>query len=141
MRWVVPDFESSSACDLKAAGAYRYAVDPTTALLCCSFTFDDDQTILWWPDEPLPPRVLTAIAKGAMFVAHNAAFERNLWTHHMVAFHGAPEIPLQQWACTMARAQQLALPGSLDKLLAALGMPLVKDKEGRTLTLSFSKPD
>jgi len=140
-RWVVPDFETSSQCDLGSAGSYRYAVDPTTALLCCSFTFDDDQTILWWPDEPLPPRVLTAIAKGAMFVAHNAAFERNLWTQHMVAYHGAPEIPLRQWCCTMARAQQLALPGSLDKLLLALGMPLVKDKEGRALTLSFSKPD
>lgn len=141
MRWVVPDFESQSACDLKAAGAYRYAVDPTTYLLCCSFTFDDDQTILWWPDQPLPPRVLTAIEKGAMFVAHNAAFERNLWQHHMVAYHGAPPIPLEQWHCTMARAQQLALPGSLDKLLVALGMPVEKDKEGRTLTLSFSKPD
>lgn len=141
MRWVVPDFESSSACDLKTAGAYRYAVDPTTALLCCSFTFDDDQEILWWPDEPIPARVLTAIEKGAMFVAHNAAFERNLWQHHMVAYHGAPEIPLSQWHCTMARAQQMALPGSLDKLLVALGMPQEKDKEGRALTLSFSKPD
>ncbi len=141
MRWVVPDFESQSACDLKTAGAYRYAVDPTTALLCCSFTFDDDQTILWWPDQPIPPRVLTAIDKGAMFVAHNAGFERNLWTHHMVDYHGAPEIPISQWHDTMARAQQLALPGSLDKLMVALGMPLEKDKEGRTLTLSFSKTD
>lgn len=141
MRWVVPDFESQSACDLKAAGAYRYAVDPTTAVLCCSFTFDDDQTILWWPDQPLPPRVLIAIEKGAMFVAHNAGFERNMWTHHMVAYHGAPEIQIPQWHDTMARAQQLALPGGLDKLLIALGMPLEKDKEGRTLTLSFSKPD
>lgn len=141
MRWVVPDFESQSNCDLASAGAYRYAVDPTTHLLCCSFTFDDDQSILWWPGEPIPPRVLTAIEKGAMFVAHNAGFERNLWTHHMVAYHGAPEIPLEQWHCTMARAQQLALPGSLDKLLIALGMPQEKDKEGRTLTLSFSKPD
>lgn len=141
MRWVVPDFESQSACDLQSAGAYRYAVDPTTHLLCCSFTFDDDQTILWWPDEPLPPRVLTAIDKGAMFVAHNAAFERNLWTHHMVAYHGAPEIPLCQWHDTMARANQLALPAALDRLLVALGMPLEKDKEGRLLTLAFSKPD
>lgn len=141
IRWVVPDFESQSACDLSSAGAYRYAVDPTTHLLCCSFTFDDDQTILWWPDQPLPPRVLTAITKGAMFVAHNAAFERSLWTHHMVAYHGAPEIPLEQWHCTMARAQQLAMPGALEKLLVALGLPREKDKEGRTLTLSFSKPD
>ena len=141
MRWLVPDFETQSACDLGSAGAYRYAVDPTTALLCCSFTFDDDQSVLWWPDQPIPQRVLTAIEKGAMFVAHNAAFERNLWTHHMVAYHGAPEIPLSQWHCSMARAQQMALPGSLDKLLNALGTPQEKDKEGRALTLSFSKPD
>lgn len=141
MRWVVPDFESQSACDLSSAGSYRYAVDPTTALLCCSFTFDDDQTVLWWPDMPLPPRVLAAIGHEAMFVAHQAAFERNLWTHHMVAYHGAPEIPISQWACTMARAQQMAMPGGLDKLLHALDLPNEKDKEGRALTLSFSKTD
>ena len=76
-----------------------------------------------------------------MFVAHNAAFERNLWEHHMVAYHGAPPIPLEQWHDTMARACQMALPASLDKLLAALDLPNEKDKEGRTLTLSFSKPD
>jgi DNA polymerase len=95
----------------------------------------------WWPDQPLPPRVLTAIEKGAMFVAHNAAFEMELWENHMVAFHSAPRIPLSQWACTMARAQQMALPGGLDKALVALGAPQEKDKEGRALTLSFSKPD
>jgi DNA polymerase len=64
-----------------------------------------------------------------------------MWTHHMVAYHDAPEIHIPQWHDTMARAQQLALPGALDKLLVALGMPVEKDKEGRTLTLSFSKPD
>ncbi len=58
MRYLVPDFETQSACDLKAAGAYRYSVDPTTHILCCSFTFDDDQTVLWWPGDTLPPRVL-----------------------------------------------------------------------------------
>ena len=141
VRWVVPDFESQSNCDLGSAGAYRYAVDPTTHILCCSFVFDDDQSVLWWPGDPLPPRVLTAIERKAMFVAHNAAFERNLWTQHMVADFGAPEIPLEQWHCTMARAAQLALPQSLDKLLRALDMQQEKDKEGRTLTLSFSKPD
>lgn len=141
MRWVVPDFETQSDCDLKSAGAYRYAVDPTTHILCCDFTFDDDQTIIWWPGDPLPPRVLTAIEKGAMFVAHNAAFERNMWQHHMVALFGAPEVPLSQWHCTMARANQLAMPGALEKLLLALGMPQEKDKEGRTLTLSMSKPN
>src|SRR5258706_471865 len=141
MRWVVPDFESQWACALKSAGVYRYAVDPTAALLCCSFTCADGQSTLWWRDEPIPPRVLTAISKGAMFVAHNAAFERNLWAQHMVPYHGAPEIPISQWHCTQARAQQLALPGGLEKLLSALGMPQEKDKEGRTLTLSFSKPD
>ena len=141
MRWVVPDFETQSACNLKTAGDYRYAVDPTTAILCCSFTFDDGLSYLWWPDEPVPERVLTAIARGAMFVAHNAAFERNLWAAHMVPFYAAPEIPLSQWHDTMARANQMALPGGLDKLLRALEMPTEKDKEGRTLTLSFSKPN
>ena len=141
MRWVVPDFESSSHCDLKTAGAYRYAVDPTTQVLCCSFTFDDDQHILWRPGDRIPPRVLMAIDKGAMFVAHNAAFERNIWLHHMVTIFGAPQIPLEQWHDTMARAQQLALPAALDSLLSVLGLPVQKDKEGRTLTLSFSRPN
>ena len=141
MRWIVPDFETQSACDLKTAGAHRYAADPTTHILCCSFTFDDGMDILWWPGDPLPPRVLTAIERGAMFVCHNAGFERNIWTQHMVADFGAPEIPISQWHDSMARACQLALPASLEKLLVALGLPMEKDKVGRALTLSFSKPN
>jgi hypothetical protein len=37
------DFETRSACDLKAAGVYNYAQDPSTDVLCMSWAFDDEE--------------------------------------------------------------------------------------------------
>ncbi len=81
MLWL--DFETRSACDLKAAGVYNYAQDPSTDVLCMSWAFDDDDVKTWRPfihDEhghvkkmPFPEQVKDY--KGLIY-AHNAAFER-----------------------------------------------------------------
>lgn len=140
MRWVVVDFETSSGCDLKKAGAWRYAEDPTTNVLVLCWEFDDRRRGLWHPGEPLHPDLLAAIANGTMFVAHNAAFEQAIWKHLMVALYGWPAIPLEQWHDTMARCAELALPQGLEKVLPVLNLPISKDMEGNKLTLSLSKP-
>lgn len=143
MHWLVPDFETRSLCDLKAAGAWRYAEDPSTEVICIWFEFEDGKRVGWHPGEPLVPRVLDALAQGWMFCAHNAAFEQAMWQHHMVALYGWPPIPLAQWHDTMARCAELALPQKLEKVLPVLfpGTPFVKDKEGSRLTLSLSRCD
>lgn len=141
MGWCVPDFETRSRCDLKAAGAWRYAEDPTTEIITLHWEDQDGKRGLWHPGEPLPQVLLDAIASGGLFVAHNAAFEQAIWKHQMVAKHGAPPIPIAQWHCTMARCAELALPQKLERVLPVLNLPMTKDTAGSKLTIGLSKPD
>lgn len=140
MPWCVPDFETVSQCDLKKAGAYRYAEDPTTNILCLAVWFGEDDEVLWYPGEPCPPRLLDAINDPAMyFVAHNADFEKSVWRQHLVALLGWPDIPNKRWHDTAARSANVNLPRGLDKVLQALNGPLEKDMEGNKLTIGLSR--
>ena len=139
--WFVLDFETVSACDLKKAGAYRYAEDPTTNVLCCSFAYPDDTVETWFPGQPPLPRAVEAIQAGALAIAHNVQFEREHWRLFMVAMYGWPEIGQRQWRDTMARAATLMLPQALDKCGRALGLQANKDMEGSRLTVSLSRPN
>lgn len=139
MPWCVPDFETRSMCDLKAAGAYRYAEDPTTEVLVLKYCFGDDPIRFWHPGEPPPQDILDAIAAGETFVAHNASFEKSIWKDHMVALYGFPPIPASQWHDTMAVAAMRALPQALDKLTSVLNLPHQKDLEGNRLIKALSR--
>lgn len=140
MPWCVPDFETVSSCDLKKAGAYRYAEDPTTSILCLAVWFGPDDEVLWYPGEPCPPRLMEAILNPEMFfVAHNADFEKSIWRLHLVALLEWPDIPNKRWHDTAARAANVALPRKLDKVLIALNGPVEKDMEGNRLTIGLSK--
>lgn len=142
MSWVVPDFETVSSCDLKKAGAWRYAEDPTTNILCLAVWFGEDDEELWYPGEPCPPRIAAAIADPTVqWVAHNADFEKAHWVRHMVEIYGWAPIPIVRWHDTAARAANLNLPRGLEKVLQALNGPLEKDMEGNKLTLGLSKLD
>jgi DNA polymerase len=136
--WVVIDFETRSFVDLTSAGSYRYAEDPTTEVLCMSYGGHDGRRGTWWPGDPIDPYLLNAIRAGWFFVCHNCAFERPIWHNHMEPL-GWPPIPIAQWQDTMARANQLALPAKLDKVLRALKLTQEKDKEGSKLTIGLSK--
>ena len=59
----------------------------------------------------------------------------------MVERHGFPPIPTQRWVDLRATASSFALPRSLDKALAALGLPIEKDKAGQRLVRSLSRLD
>jgi DNA polymerase bacteriophage-type len=136
--WVVVDFESCSAANLKRTGAYRYWADPTTEALCLGWKTSTSRRGIWWRGDPCP--FPDKVFDEYMFVAHNAAFERNGW-EWMTRELGWRPVPLQQWHDTQARALQLALPASLENLLKALGMPVEKDKAGTKEVLRFSRPD
>ena len=142
--WIVIDFETCSPVDLKKAGAYRYAEDICTEVLCLCWQFGDtgeDTAGSWKPGEAIPNVLLQAIELGVTFVAHNASFERAIWSNIMVREYGWPEIPLEQWADTMARCCQVAIPASLEGALIALGLPLQKDIVGSKYTIGLSKPN
>lgn len=140
MAWFVPDFETRSACDLKKAGAWRYAEDPTTDVLCLEVEFQNGTYCSWKPGEPIPPALAEAIERGDMAIAHNAQFEKAMWLHHMVPIYGWPDIHDIRWADTMARCANLQLPQALDRVASVLNLPAQKDAEGKRLTLSLSQP-
>lgn len=135
------DFETASACDLKACGAYVYAVHPSTHVLCISFR-DDVSEEIWTPaDGPLPQWVMNAIDGDAEFHAFNAPFERLIWNLMCVRKYGFKPLPLERWHCTMAQVSILGMPKSLDKAAKFLGLPISKDTTGNRMMASLSRVD
>lgn len=145
--YVVIDFETASSCDLQKRGAWVYAHDFSTFILCLALKVITNK-------QPAPTRVLgeselrrldpelMALAKNpaVKFVAHNAGFEQGMWAAHMVPM-GYPELPPERWHDTMAVAAMKALPLGLDALTTALALPVKKDMEGHRLMLRMCKPN
>jgi len=146
-RYVVADFETASRADLQKQGAWKYAQDMSTFILCLSLKLVVDE-------RPHPSRVLTERQLAArdpelmelardptvIFVAHNASFEQAMWKYHLVPM-GYPELPPERWHDTMAVAGMKALPLGLDALVQALELPVKKDMDGHRLMLIMCKPD
>ncbi len=140
-KWIVLDWETRSSCDLKKAGSYKYAADPTTEILCVTLGNTGGRTT-WHPGLPIPPIVYKAIAEGWTWVAHKTDFERSIWKSVATPDHSWPMCPpLELWHDTQSRAYQLALPGALENVLRVLDMGIQKDMEGSKLTIGLSKPD
>lgn len=137
---VVPDFETASACDLKKAGAWRYAEDPTTEVLCLAWDVDGCDPFVWFPGQPCPPQLASLIADpNVVFIAHNAGFEKAIWRRIMVLTFGWPDIPNNRWHDTAARCAQLVIPQELEKVLKVLKLGVEKDMEGNRITLAQSR--
>jgi len=121
--WV--DFETRSACDLKAAGVYNYAQDASTEVLCMSYAFGDDDVQTWTPGQPFPKQVKDY--KGVIY-AHNAAFERLIfWYVLQINFD------LEQFYCTATQARANCAPGSLEDVGRFAGASMKKDHRGSQL--------
>jgi len=140
---VVLDFETASSCNLKVAGAWRYAEDPTTQVIVAGFTVDGKNPQQWVPQYNgyAYNRELFNLTEDpeTIFVAHNAGFEKAIWRKIMVPVFGFPDIPNSRWRDTMAVCGYLALPLGLDGVTAALGLDAKKDKEGSKVTVALSK--
>ena len=135
------DFETRSKCDLKKAGAFKYASDPSTEILCLAYKFNDGETLLSPTNGYLHDEVLKDHVNSADIVeAHNAQFEMCIWSEILVKRYGWEEIPLEKWRCSAAKAAALALPRSLDGLGKALQLPIQKDMKGHRNMLKMSKP-
>jgi DNA polymerase bacteriophage-type len=139
---VTLDFETSSFCDLKKAGASRYAQDPNTEVLslvyCVGFSVGVAEYHLWKPgcDDILLPRL--AADPTVQFVSH-ASFEQEIWRWLMVPVFGFASIPIARWVDTQAACALHAIPLDLDHALSVMGLSVTKDLDGRRVTLSLSK--
>jgi len=136
------DFEtrSTAGCKLKFAGAWRYAADPATAIVTLTFHAGGEYH-LWAPAMGLcDPLASLATDPSVQFISH-AGFEQAIWQHIMVERFRFEPIPIARWHDTQAACAYFALPLDLERALTALNLPVAKDKEGRRLVLSLSRPN
>lgn len=153
------DFETRSAVDIKKVGSWRYSLDPSTEVLCLVFRlpyWPEGDTALWHPAIPelslaecelcTPEEkerlseLFAWIAEGNLLEAHNAFFERGIWTNIMVLKFGWPRIAHEQWRCSAAKAAALSLPRKLEHAGSALRLRLQKDLEGHKVMMKMTKP-
>lgn len=146
------DFESRSACSLRKSGSWRYSLDPTTEVLCLGFRlpyWEKSDTELWHPAFPqlgIPEsaerleELFYWILDGGLVEAHNAFFERAIWTNIVLPRHGFPAIPSLQWRDSATKAAAHALPRALDDAGEALHLSIRKDTAGHKLMMKLSKP-
>ena len=116
------DFETRSACDLKARGVYNYVMDPSTEVLCMAWAFDDEEVTV---STDVPERVRQ---HRGQIRAHNAAFERLVCEYVL-------ELPfkLEQFYCTAAQSRANCAPGSLEDVGRFAGVTMRKDHRGAKL--------
>ena len=149
------DFETRSACSLKKCGSWRYSLDPTTEVLCLAFRlpyWPKGETALWHPAFPhleieegvegdhTLAELFHWILDGDLVEAHNAWFERGIWTNIMTPKMGWPLISPEQWKCSAAKAAAVALPRKLEDAGRALNLTTLKDVQGHKVMLKVSKP-
>lgn len=150
------DFETRSRCDLKKCGAYRYANDPSTEILCMAIAEGNGEPVIWVPisscrtfwtdyytceqDEKVSLLLRTLSERGTIIYAHNAPFERALSDALWEKTFGLPAPHYSQWRCTAAMGRRAALPASLEKLAEVLKLGHQKDPKGKALIRKFSIP-
>lgn len=134
------DFETKSRVGLRKQGLDRYARHSSTKVLMLSWQLNDGKVGLWQPHlGPMPEGLYELILDPKVLkIAHNAAFERAIFEHVLKM-----PTPAEQWHCTMIMAASLALPMSLDQLVAdalQLKNKYHKDKRGKALIQLFCYP-
>src|SRR5215471_1650218 len=140
------DLETRSRVDLKAAGARRYAADPSTQITTATWIFRGTLKTACTVHPDLGTHPITELysdiwqllAADGVFIANHANFDANVMA-------GPNQMPMlvfkpENISCTMARAQCLALPGGLEELCMALKVR-GKDPRGRQLVQDTCKPN
>lgn len=160
MKKVTIDFETRSLVQfVKGKTAQtsqdRYAEDPSTEVLFLAVKCGKQRTRWWapsWVTEAFsdnilfPDRIneerLTELASNPdiVFEAHNAPFEIAIWDHIMHRRLGLPNIPVERWRCSAAKAATHGLPRGLAGATEAMGLPIQKDQGGHALMMQMCKP-
>lgn len=159
------DYETYSEDDLKGNGLYHYAEHPSTDFTAVTFAGSSGDAHFWMPWAPgpktefikesilakvklasfhvglEPPPLLRKLLDdpNMRFGAHNAGFERIITKGAAGKRHGLPEIAIERWKCTMAKAAVHGLPHGLEGAADAIGS-YPKRKEGVNEMRYFSKP-
>jgi len=143
------DVETRSTVDLRKTSAKIYARHPDTDIICVRYGDEARIAAGEAPKEwlcyrdPMMPRDLFdwLLDPAVKLVAHNAGFEHAILTApHLRKKYTIPEITLDRWDDTAARAARQALPRSLEGVAQALGLDVQKDMEGSRIMMQLCKP-
>jgi DNA polymerase len=131
------DYEARSLHDLTKIGGDKWSQSCRPTL--CGWVIDDGKAEVWDARSPIPKELDEALSDNTdvIKVAHNARFEW-LLTNNAMGY-------ASDWAvyrCTRLVALSLSLPGNLDALCQALGLPKEKSKikDGKSLVKLFCTP-
>lgn len=124
------DLETRSVVDLTARGVHIYARDPSTRILCGSYSFDQGQTIAgrWrpWRGKPMPSDLADALRdRDVEIQGWNAVSFERLLLKCVAKIDVEPE----RFHDTMQRARSMALPAKLELCARALEMPVKKSDD------------
>lgn len=137
------DFETYSDADIRKVGAYRYAFDSSTAVLCCAMALDDEEPEVFSEDVDvgwiIPQKFKEALLNPEVLImAHNCMFEYAIMQALLLKTWGIPCPEVKRMRCTMSLARRAALPSKLEKLAEVLELKNLKDKRGASLIRKFS---
>ena len=133
------DFECASAADLKAAGAPRYAVDPSTRAIVLAYAIGNGPALAWhangkildWRDAP--DDLCATFDRGGTFAMWNSPFDVPVWNFSTLGF---PLLPPERVLDVMVQAGVSNLPVDLESASRVLGGE-GKQEDGKELIRLF----
>lgn len=133
------DWETQSAVPI-TEGTYRYAAGSRP--LMAQYARGDGEVKVWLPQEqPIPTDLHEYLLDPKFELAfHNVEFDRT----NMIAwgYHQTYNMDARRFLCTMTLARMCRLPGGLDDLCKALGVPeAYAKKDGAKLIRTFCIPN
>jgi len=135
MTYCYIDFETRSPVPIRS-GTDRYMTQAEPTLVTWAVDNEEVQCYEFTGNET-PPALRQVVEQGHTFVAHNAPFDRAV-TQRCLGWN----LPTSRWLCTRAQAYSVGLPGGLDGIGAALGIPgdVSKLADGKRLIQLFCVP-
>jgi DNA polymerase len=98
-----------------------------------AYAFDDEDVVLWTPDQPFPKRIAQHFFSQDQIRAHNAGFDRLITEFVLCQDFKVPTPVLSQWYCTAAQARANCAPGSLEDVGRFASSSMRKDHRGNQL--------
>ncbi len=154
----VMDFETFSEVDIEDAGAYEYAIHPSTEILCAAWAVGPIEAVGLYgipsaSGEDFASEdweLFIEALDDVVIVAHNAGFDRLILQHvflrklkeQKLGFSATKieSIPPEAWMCSASLARASGLPGKLEEAAKALKLPNLKDMAGSEIAKKFWCP-
>jgi DNA polymerase bacteriophage-type len=139
------DVETYSEVDLKASGHFVYAAHPSTMVLVACWTqphaevIGRIQTREWRWGQPPPVDLFDRISNGQRVIAHNVAFDAEIWRQVLAERCGWWWPGYEVFDCAMCAGLMTNLPGKLEQAAKFFGT-VDKDKIGAQLMKKLCRP-